>query len=364
MSLLRARNFSLAFDSPEKKVQNKTMLMVQKFHSIHEIDTEFVPNIEALLQEDVASFATLIQRHDAAPAGCVFTYFLFFGPTQNAPIGFAQLALKPLPNLLPWHKKLAFWNKDHLSWKQVTWEIGDGSSGLCVFDPKYARSGRDKVQELIREYEARPDIMAQELYCLKGLQDFNISWNAENKWGKEAYVLEPLHKAFKSYQDYLNSLEPEVKKFIKESWGELHRSGQIELGDYSSPLETPKTLPIPAEQLETWAKWGAQVLTFEKDLKVLGCLIVLKGRNGNVFFEPFPFEPEGASLVHDELYTQYALIKFFEMPEARKCHLMKFGSKLVFEEKEDLKFFQSQGFQLKTVVRQFQSRLKELTKPL
>lgn len=338
--------------------------MVQKFHSIHEIDTEFIPNIEVLLQEDVASFATLVQRHDGAPEGCVFTYFLFFGPTQNTPIGFAQLALKPVPNLLPWHKKLKFWNKDHLHWKQVTWEIGDGSSGLCVFDPKYARSGKEKIQELIKEYEKRPDIMAEELYCLKGLQEFSIGWTEENKWSKEAYVLEPLPKAFKTYEDYLKSLDKEVRDHVKQSWKNLNQKGQIELGDYPSPLETPKTLPIPSAQIDIWAKWGAQVLTFEKDLKVLGCLLVLKGKNGNVFFEPFPFEPEGEELVNDELYTQYALLKFFEMQDARKCHLMKFGSKLVFEDRNDLKFFQSQGFQLKTVVRQFQSRLKELTAPL
>lgn len=340
------------------------MLMVQKFHSIHEIDPEFIPNIEVLLQEDVASFATLVQRHDDAPEGCVFTYFLFFGPTQNTPIGFAQLCLKPIPNLLPWYKKLKFWNKDHLHWKQITWEIGDGSSGLCVFDPKYARSGKDKIAELIKEYEGRPDILAEELYCLKGLQEYSIGWNADNRWSKEAYVLEPLPKAFKSYEDYLKSLENDVREYVKKSWKELHQKGKIELGDYPSPLDTPKTLPIPAAQLETWAKWGAQVLTFEKDLKVLGCLLILRGKNGNVFFEPFPFEPEGEAMVNDELYTQYALLKFFEMPEARKCHLMKFGSKLVFEDKEDLRFFQSQGFQLKTVVRTFQSRLKELSTPL
>lgn len=340
------------------------MLLVQKFHSIHDIDPEFIPNIEVLLQEDIASFATLIQRHDGAPEGCVFTYFLFFGPTQNTPIGFAQLSLKPIPDLLPWYEKLAFWKKDHLHWKQVTWEIGDGSSGLCIFDPKYARSGREKIQELIKEYELRTDIKAQELFCLKGLQDFTMSWTPECKSTSEAYVLEPLAKAYKTYQDYLNSLPGNVKKDIKESWRELHKKGQIEMGDYSSPNDTPKTLPIPKAQLDIWEKWGAQVLTFEKDLKVLGCLLVLKGKNGNVFFEPFPFEPEGEALVSDELYTQYALLKFFEMPDARKCHLMKFGSKLVFEEKEDLKFFQAQGFQLKTVVRQFQSKLKTLPHPI
>jgi hypothetical protein len=342
------------------------MLMVQKFHSIHEIDPEFISNIEVLLQEDIASFSTLVQRHDSAPAGDVFTYFLFFGPTQNAPIGFAQLCLRPVPSkdLLPWFKKLMFWNRDHEHWKQAIWQVGDGSLGVSVFDPRFARTGKEKLQELIREYENRDDIIAHEISCIKGLQDYGLSKPGTHSAQKELHVLEPFMKAHKTYQDYLTSLAKNVQQDIKESWKELHKKAQIELGDYPSPHETPKTLPIPKEQLDIWESWGAQVLTFEKDLKILGCLLLLKGKNGNVFFEPFPFEPEGESIVPDELYTQYALLKFFEMPEARKCHLMKFGSKIVFEEKEDLKFFIAQGFQQKTVLREFRSYLKELRNPV
>lgn len=342
------------------------MLIVQKFHSIHEIDPEFILNIEFLLQEDIASFGTLIQRHDDAPEGHVFTYFLFFGPTQNTPIGFAQLRLIPVPadDYIPWYKRFSKANKDKELWKQMTWEIGDGSSGLCVFDPRFARSGKEKMQSIMKEYEERPTVMATEMYFIKGLQDFSNSWEVKNQWSKELYVLEPFTKAFKTYPDYLGSLNQDIQKQIKESWKALHKKENIQLGDYPSPLETPKTLPIPSEQLELWDKWGAQVLTFEKDLKVLGCLLILKGKNGNIFFEPFPFEAEGESLVSDELYTQYAILKFFEMPEARKCHLMKFGSKLVFEDKEDLNFFLSQGFQQKTINRTFYSRLPQLKEPL
>jgi hypothetical protein len=52
------------------------------------------------------------------------------------------------------------------------------------------------------------------------------------------------------------------------------------------------------------------------------------------------------------------------MPEAKRCHLVKFGSKLIFDDEEDLKFFKEQGFQLKTVTRTFQSRLPGLIRPL
>ena len=342
------------------------MLIVQKYHSIHEIEPEFIPNIELLLQEEIPNFNVLVKKHDEAPAGHVFTYFLFFGPTQNSPIGFAQLSLKPLPynTLVPWYRKLKFWDKDYQQWKQVSWSVGEGCGGLCVFDSRYSRSGREKVQELIKEYEKRSDILAEEIFYLKGLQDFSINMGTEHNSSREFYVLEPLTKAFRSYQDYTASLSPEIQKTIKESWKDLYRSGEVKLGDYPSPLETSTTLPIESSLLDKWAAWGGQILTFEKDLAILGCILVLKGKNGNVFFEPFPFEPEGDVLVSDDLYAQYALLKFFEMPEARKCHLLKSGKKFVFEEKEDFTFFQSQGMQIKTILQQFQSRLKRFTAPL
>lgn len=342
------------------------MLLVQKFHSIHEIDQEFIPSIELLLQEEVPNFDTLKIRQDTSPEGEVFTYFLFFGPTQNTPVGITQLSLKPIPSdeLVPWHKKIKFWDKEHLHWKQASWQIGNGASGLCFFDAKFSRSGKDKVQELIKEYEKRDDIKAEKLLSIKGLQDFHLSWETDVSHTQEFFVLEPLSKAHKSYQEYIESLDPDMQKLIKKSWQEVHKKEEIVLGDYPSPLDTPKTFPVSAEKLDLWTKWGAQILTFEKDLKVLGCLLVLKGKNGNIFFEPMPFEPEGESVVKDELYTQYALLKFFEMADGRKCHMMKFGSKLIFENKMDLSFFQSQGFQYKTIQSQFKSRLQELNSPL
>jgi len=341
------------------------MLIVQKFHSIHDIDPEFIPSLELLLQENVPSFKNLIEKHDLAPEGDVFTFFLFFGPTQNTPIGFAQLCLSSLPadDYLSWHQKFfKFWKKDHLQWKRLSWKVGDGNSGLFVFDPRFSRSGKEKIQKLIQEYEARPEIKSQEFYYIKGLQDFQSGWTVDNKNTKDHYVLEPLIKSSKTYQDYLGSLKTEVSEQIKKEWKDLHQQNNVELGDYPSAKETPQTIPIDEKILNGWNQRGVQILTFEKDLKVLGCLVVHKGSNGNIFFEPIPFEPQGDTIVADELYTQYALVKFFDMPEARKCHMLNSGSKLIFDEKEDLKFFQEQGFQFKTITHLSLSKLTNLNK--
>lgn len=343
------------------------MLIVQKFHSIHEIDPEFISNIETLLQEEVPSFKNLIKAHDEAPPENVFTYFLFFGPTQNAPIGFAQLCLKSVPSekFRSWYEKMFFWNKDHIHWKQVTWGVTDGTPGVYIFDPKFARTGKEKILELIKDYEIRDDIMAEEIYSIKGLQDVHPTLVKDTtKWSQEIYVLEPLHKAHKSYADFIQGLKPDIQLLIKENWKNLHKGKDIKLGDYQSPLETPNTIPITQERLETLSKSDVQILTFEKDLIILGCILVFKGKNGNIFFEPIPFETHEDHLINDDLYIQYSLLKFFEMPNSRKCHFIKNGSKLSFVNKQDLDFFISQGLSYKTIIREFQSKLKGLEIPL
>lgn len=343
------------------------MLLLQTYHSVHDIDPEFIPSIELLLQEDIPHFTTLLERHDQAPTTDVFTYFLFFGPTQNTPIGFSQLCLRKIPydNLYPrWKRIVFFWQKHYKQWKQLTWRISDGSQGLCVFDPKFARSGKEKVQELMKEFDQRREVEAQQIIAVKGLQEFQVSWPQPPVHSKECYVLEPLFKSVKSYEAYLSGLRSEVRQQIKASWKNLNRSSDIKLGEYAKASEISKHLPIDEKQLAAWEKAQAQILTFESKDTVLGCLLVSKGKNGNVFIEPFPFEPQEGSIVSDDLYTQYALLKFFEMPEARKCHLMKFGAKLIFEDKEDLTFFLDQGFQIKTLTQTFYSRLPNLLHPV
>jgi len=338
--------------------------MVQSFHSIHEIDPEFIPAIEHILQEEVPSFQVLVDRHDFAPESDVFTYFLFFGPTQNTPIGFAQVCIKSLntkPLISFWHRIFKFWDKDHRHWKQVTIKVGDGNSGIFVFDPRFLKAGRDKFSRIIADYESREEIKAISLYTIKGIQDHKCSWQkSEHEQRHDRFVLEPLFKNTKSYQDYLKALDPQTSGIIKSSWKKLHQSDQVQLGDYPNALEAPKTLPVSQEIIEQWNRLNVQILTFEKDLEVLGCILIYQGKNGNYFFEPMPFETDEEAVVPDELYTQYAILKFYEMSSARKCHMMKFGAKLHFEDKEDLSFFQDQGFTSKTVQYSFTSRLTKL----
>ena len=340
--------------------------MIQRFHSIHDIDPEFVINVELLLEEDIPSFKSLVQIQDLAPQGCMFTYFLFFGPTQNAPVGFAQLCLKPVSfqKILPWHKKINFWDKTRSGWKQLSWQIGDGFSGLCVFNPKFLKQGKEALQSLLEEYEIRDDIVAEEIFYLKGFQEFHANSEKNVFFTKDFYVLDPIFRVSKNYQEYLETLDPNFQHLIKENWRNLHQVEKIKLGDYSNSMEIIKKFPPAQDFPKDLISSDSQILTFEKGDSILGFLLVIKGKNGNIFFDSFSFESSNKAIIKEEHYVQYAVFKFYEMEETKKCHLLKSGKKYAFETKNEMAFYLSQGFGVKTVVRKFKSHIKELSIPL
>ncbi len=341
--------------------------MVQKYHSIHEIDVEFIPALEILLQEEIPYFDKLVQEHDEAPVEHSFTYFLFFGHTQNTPIGFAQARVTTIHSagVLPWHKKmLGPLSKKNKNLKQVTWKVFDGGSGYGVFDSRFYRSCRDKMNSLLHDYEIRPEIQAEEFYCIKGSFEVKAPWPQIQSQKFEQYILEPYMKAHKTYPEYLSSLKKETQIDIKSQWKEINQSGEIKLGDYPDLSEAPKYIPLSQDKIDYWQAHGASLLTFEKDLEILGCVIVLQGKNGNIFFESMPFESQDEMIIHDDLYIQYALLKFFEMDSAKKAHILRNGEKLLFNHPDEIDYFAHQGFSVRTIEHHYFSRCPYLTSPV
>lgn len=344
------------------------MLIVQKFHSLHEIDPEFIPNLEMLLKEEVPNFHFIERAQDGSPETDLYTYFLFFGPTQNTPIGFGQVCLRSVPSesyLTFWQKlwrKICFWNKDHLHWREAIWNVFGGNSGASLFDAKFSRSGMEKMQEIIHEYEVRDDLVAHDIHVLKGFQNYKLK-NAQPVLSRQRHVLESLPKSAKTYEDYLAGLPPETRKEIRGEWKKLRDAGNVNVGDYPLPAEE-LVAPFSKEELALWETWKATILTFEKDKKILGCVLVVPGKDGNYFFEPFPFERSEDAIVSDQMYIQYALLKFFDLKDARRCHVFKSGGKLTFTDKKELEFFTQQGFQAKEISEVFYSRLEGMTAPV
>jgi hypothetical protein len=204
------------------------MIITQKFHSVHEIDEEFIPTLEELLGGQVPSFDWIKSYEDQSPESTHFTYYLFFGNKHNSPIGYAQMALRPqeAPKT-PWWKKI-FGTKQTAAenYKSVEWNLFNRCEGI-VFEPRYIKPGMLKAQELFQEYQTRSDI---------GAQIININEHHSVARPTENFEVCPSFLTFikscENYQEYINQLGQHNKEFVEALWREGNKVYSI--GEYPS----------------------------------------------------------------------------------------------------------------------------------
>jgi hypothetical protein len=325
------------------------MLLTQKFHSLKEIDQEFIPALEALMHEHQKSFAQWLSWEEQTPEDITFCYWLFFGPTQNSPVGIAQVQFTKVDtqNHLPWWKQFqGFFDKKLSHWKKATWRLGSGLDGAALFDVRYQRSGKEKLNSILEEVFNRPDVIKVELELPSSIEIVRPKWQEIYHESHDSYlVLKAFNRDHKNYQDYLESLPSSISTQIKASWKELHKTNKITLGDYATIADRRELFDsCPDFDPTELVPLDGGILSFQKNQNVLGVVHYYLGNNETLFIEPITFEVAGEEIVPEELYIQYGLIKTHEMSAVKKVMILQNGAPLRLIDREQAEFFQDQGF--------------------
>jgi hypothetical protein len=330
------------------------MLLTQKFHSLNEIDPEFIPAIEILMHEHCVDFKAWKELEKESPVDETFSYWLFFGPTQNSPVGIAQVAFKKIDSAqyLPWWKKITgIFDRKLSQWKLARWQLCDGADGSALFDQRFARTGKEKLNELFKELEVRDDVMAMSITSPQGTNSYRPGWQQIHHENKSQWLaLVPLERKSRDYQDYLSALSSEESKTIRDSWKKLHKDSLVIIGDYPT-LESRHELyqDCSGSDQSTLDKFTGGLLTFQKGAQLLGVVHYQLGQQGTFFIEPMPFEPQGEEIVVDHLYVQYGILKAHEISAVRKIIVCRSGRPLRLENGNEAKFFLQQGFITKDI---------------
>lgn len=330
------------------------MLLTQKFHSLNEIDPEFVSSLESLLHEEWPDFNAWKDAEHASPVDDTFIYWLFFGPTHNTPIGVTQVTLKKLDAGKSdglWRKLGRLFGAKPVDQRVASWDLGGGHEGPAIFDSRFSRTGREKFTQLVQEVEAREDVMAETIFLPQGWVLPRPGWEeVHNETRTNWQSLRPFERKHKLYQDYLGNLSSESREEIQSSWKKVHREAQVTLGDYPT-LTSREDLwrQCPDANQELFKELPGGLLTFQKDDQLLGAIHYQKGQHGTWFVTPMPQEPQGQEIVGDLLYVQYALLKWHEVGEARKLVVTRNKRPLRLRTGPEEQFFLNQGFTTRPV---------------
>ena len=298
------------------------MILTQKYHSLLEIDPEFIPGLEALFIDYAPSFEWFKNFESNAPQSTHFTYYLFFGDRNNVPIGFAQVAISPCVQVRPWYRK--FFNTS--SKKQLNWWTPTSSCEGVIVDPFYSKKAIDKTKDIILGYFDRSEIEQQSLTLSSAYDEINKDQQMELRSKKYAKkIANTLVKNGNSYENYLEQQSEQTRKLTQKNWKMLYSTMNIEIGDFSSfkaifeyrsnGANLYKNLKKDQE-ITPYLSEKTTYVTFEKEKEIQAILFLVQGQRNHYFFDWKIFN----SKITAQMMIQLAILKFYEINHATHLH--------------------------------------------
>lgn len=300
------------------------MLLTQKFNSAKDIDAEFIPTLESLLSDCVPSFDWLLDHETNSPENIHFHYYLFFGERTNAPIGFAQVAIKKeSKKSSSFLAKFVSKDKRHAKAK---WIVPGSFQEAIVFDPKYRKAGLDKASKIFKEFEQREDIEEQTLRFGQAYTDLSQTFTGQLTKQSERIVPDTLVKNQGDYQGYLNSLTEETRLKTMQQWKELHKKSFSfnEYDDFKEIFaykENGAKLYKQLKQSQTikkYLKLNCTYFTLEKDKTLLGIVFLIKGYGHHYFYDYHTL----SDAYEESALHQMAIMNFYEEEFSNRLHLL------------------------------------------
>lgn len=307
------------------------MIITQKYNSAEDIDPEFIPSLESLLENCVPSFELIKNYEKAAQDNINFAYYLFFGNTTNAPIGFAQVEMqKNTPVKKSFFSR--FKKESPLDSKintHLKWSIPGSYKEGIVFDPKFIKHASDKTKKIFNEYFEREDIQTQELIFSGAYESLNIPFQSQTYQNKDIVSLDTFIKNKQSYESFLSDLPRDLNQLIKRSWKNIQQDLNLKLGEYTSFKDAFSYKTNAANQYKELkqkpqikkylsVEEGIEFLTLESSESIEALVVFIKGSGHHCFYEILHLSDKAPEIIPHQM----AILKFFEKDSVNKLHAL------------------------------------------
>lgn len=316
-----------------RKVFGVKMIFCREYSSIHEIDPEFIPSLEGLLEGTLPDLKFLEMEEKEKTDQEYFVYHLFFGPRTNSPIGFAKAVVHIDKEVKPTFMNRLM-KKDGLE-KSVEWNISKDTYSGFVFDPRYSDGLKEASIKAIDKLYKGNEVLSQKLYFDGHDQN---TFAKENNSIESTVMPDALVKNQGNYPGYLSSLSKEAATDIKSQWKRIYQDPEIKMGEYHNFKEAFAYKERGSEQYKELknsslikkyqdANCEKVFLTLENDYEVLALSIYCKGQNHHHFFEVI-MGNENFSI---DLLLQTNILKFYEESSGTYLHAVKVENEPLFK---------------------------------
>ncbi len=304
------------------------MLITQKYNSANDIDPEFIPALEELLAEHVPCFQVIKNYEKVAKENINFTYYLFFGPSTNTPIGYAQAEIEIKPDREPSFFQKIFNKKSPINSgiSKLSWTSPGVYREGIIFSPQFIRYAGDKTSLILNEYFKREDVREQKIRFSESLSLANCFKDLKAKTTPST-SLGFLLKNKNSYQEFIEDLSFDLKKNIQADWKFIMKNLGLELKEYKSFKEVFQYKSDGASQYKelkrspkvidlAYIENECEFLTLESTNRVEAIVSFSIGKGKNAFYDILLVGDN----IPENIPLQMALMKFFENDDLHKLH--------------------------------------------
>lgn len=265
-------------------------MLVQMFHSINEVDLEFIPGIEDLLKEEMPDIDWIKSEEEQHQQNTTFNYYLFFANGKNSPIGIARAQIN--------REQLGannFFNKfknKKLTTQAVSWELPGTTRRGLIYNPIFESDILSKFKSIKAQVAKRENLISEAIIsdCENIL---NIFEGSKNDYGLEMTSIKKAQDDFEKFllqrgldQDQVgeklghtlheNKLKVEFHKDFKSIF--YNRGNGVDL--YAQLKKDPSLTP--------WIRREAKFMGLWKDQELLALIpIFLKQHYFYFSFVPF-----------------------------------------------------------------------------
>lgn len=254
------------------------MLLVQKYNSLDEIDSEFQDSLESLMGGELASLSLLSSFEKQSPPTLIFYYYLFFGHQHNRPIGFFIAQFIPLPE------------KEFMSFKERIIKkikktnppkllrlVGPGNTNaFWFFEAKHTKQGLKEIEKVLKDITT-PNILITEEISTSIHSSFTPG---EVYQEKSKQLIAPLNLKNNSYETYFNSLENDEKNQVKNIWKNLTQNKSLDITEITESFKLPR-----AEGISTYLKLDSHFYGLNENGEIKGLIIFTKGKNRELYVD-------------------------------------------------------------------------------
>jgi hypothetical protein len=302
-------------------------MLVQKYNSIFEIDAEFIPGIEDLLEDDFINFGSLKEWSKTLDPNIHFCFVLFFNPVKNSPVGFAMLQMFKVFNE---NKKglFNFFNKPTQK-TYLNWEIPGRTGVGLVFNPFFEEKVIDKFMSVKQEFEKREDVIHEEIVTSSiYLQELNII-KEKYKVSPSDFIIGPLKKTFNYVEEYFHSINLEYTKeyenlisFFKENKSKIETFDSLK--NIFRNKENGSDLYLNLRKHPTLSMIKNHVKNFiviTENSQIVSLIAFSQNTRKDTFVDIIHLSPNTINQVRANTYLFLIVDHFFHLEESNKMLL-------------------------------------------